>query len=190
MTNFTEEQRARAIKFLEDNGDLNVMTPGELMKVYEPYQIARMVKMAGLDLDCNYVRVTTCCTDLQEADALEYLVSDDEIAEALEDLRDATADNSQGLEIDTNVRDGAVYTKETPENLPLFLGKLDFNGVWALVSADVDGNVDAVDYEDTMDETLRVLNDELQSYSLEDVKELNEFNIKNVGSILSFCASN
>ena len=91
------------------------------------------------------------------------------------------------LEIDNTVSGNEVYTKETPESLPFYLGTMKLiNGIWNLVSSDEDGNIVTVEYDSTAVETLKMLNDELKSFSLEDVKKLNDFNIKNIGKIISF----
>ena len=47
-----------------------------------------MVKLADLDLDCNYIRVNSYYKDTQEADEESVLISDDEIEEALSELQD------------------------------------------------------------------------------------------------------
>ena len=83
---FTVEQREKAFELLADNGDLDVMPIEEFMTCYEPYEIAKMVKQADLNLDCDYVRVNTYYSDTQEADSLDDLISDDEVEEALEQL--------------------------------------------------------------------------------------------------------
>jgi len=91
------------------------------------------------------------------------------------------------LEIDNTVSGNEVYTKETPESLPFYLGTMKLiDGIWNLVSADEDGNVVVVEYDRTAMETLKMLNDELNNFSLEDVQKLNDFNIKNIGKIISF----
>jgi len=91
------------------------------------------------------------------------------------------------LEIDNTVSGNEVYTKETPESLPLYLGTMKLiDGIWNLVSANSDGNIVTVDYERTATETLKMLNEELKLLSLEDVQKLNDFNIKNIGKIILF----
>lgn len=85
---FTEEQRSRAKEFLEDNGDFDILSLEDFMTAFEPYEIARMVKLADLDLDCNYIRVNSYYKDTQEADEESVLISDDEIEEALSELQD------------------------------------------------------------------------------------------------------
>jgi len=87
MTKFTEEQQEKAMELLEDNGDLNIMPVEEFMTAYEPYEIAKMVRLAGLNLDRNYIRVNTYYADTQEADSMDDLISDDEIEEALQELQ-------------------------------------------------------------------------------------------------------
>jgi len=88
MTNkFTEEKIDKAIEYMVDNGDLEIMPIEEFMTDYEPYEIARMVRLAGLCLDCNYIRVNTYYKDTQEADSSDDLISDDEIEEALNELQ-------------------------------------------------------------------------------------------------------
>lgn len=84
---FTEEKIDKAIEYMVDNGDLDIMPLEEFMTVYEPYEIAKMVKLADLNLDCNYIRVNTYYKDTQEADASDDLISDDEIEEALNELQ-------------------------------------------------------------------------------------------------------
>lgn len=91
------------------------------------------------------------------------------------------------LEIDTNVRGNEVYTKKTTKSLPMYLGTMKLiDGIWNLVSADESGNIIAVEYEKTALETLKMLNDELKSFSMEKVNKLNDFNIKNINKIISF----
>lgn len=91
------------------------------------------------------------------------------------------------LEIDTDVRGNGVYTKKTAKSLPMYLGTMKLiDGIWNLISADESGNITAVEYEKTAMETLKTLNDELKSFSLEDVQKLNDFNIKNIDNIISF----
>jgi len=91
------------------------------------------------------------------------------------------------LEIDNTVSGNEVYTKETPESLPLYLGTMKLiDGIWNLVSANADGNIVVVEYERTAMETLNMLNYELKLLSLEDVQKLNDFNTKNIGKIISF----
>lgn len=87
MTKFTEEQQEKAMELLEDNGDLNIMPVEEFMTVYEPYEIARMVKQSNLNLDCDYVRVNSYYSDTHEADDVYSLVSDEEVEEALDELQ-------------------------------------------------------------------------------------------------------
>lgn len=89
MTNskFTEEQQEKAMELLTDNGELNIMPIEEFMTSYEPYEIAKMVRLAGLNLDCNYIRVNTYYADTQEADSMDDLISDDEVEEALQELQ-------------------------------------------------------------------------------------------------------
>ena len=84
---FTEEKIDKAIEYMVDNGDLDIMLLEEFMTVYEPYEIAKMVKLADLNLDCDYIRVNTYYKDTQEADATDDLISDDEIEEALNQLQ-------------------------------------------------------------------------------------------------------
>jgi len=86
-TKITQEQREKAMELLTDNGDLNIMPVEEFMTAYEPYQIARMVKMANLNLDCDYVRVNVYYSDTHEADDTYSLLSDDEIEDALDELQ-------------------------------------------------------------------------------------------------------
>lgn len=91
------------------------------------------------------------------------------------------------LEIDNTVSGNEVYTKKTPESLPLYLGTMKLiDGIWNLVSANADGDIVVVDYERTATETLNMLNYELKLLSLEDVQKLNDFNTKNIGKIISF----
>jgi len=87
MTKFTEEQQEKAMELLEDNGDLNIMPVEEFMTAYEPYEIAKMVKLSNLNLDCDYVRVNDYYSDTHEADDMYTLLSDDEIEEALNELQ-------------------------------------------------------------------------------------------------------
>jgi len=54
---FTAEQQEKAMELLMDNGELNIMPIEDFMTVYEPYEIAKMVKQPNLNLDCDYVRV-------------------------------------------------------------------------------------------------------------------------------------
>ena len=84
---FTEEKIDKAIEFMVDNGDLEIMPLEEFMTSFEPYEIAKMVKLAGLSLDYNYIRVNTYYKDTQEADTSDELISDKEIEEALEQLQ-------------------------------------------------------------------------------------------------------
>lgn len=91
------------------------------------------------------------------------------------------------LEIDNTVSGNEVYTKKTAKSLPFYLGTMKLiDGIWNLVSANADGNIVTVDYERTATETLKMLNEELKLLSLEDVQKLNDFNIKNIGKIISF----
>lgn len=91
------------------------------------------------------------------------------------------------LEIDNTVSGNEVYTKKTAKSLPLYLGTMKLiDGIWNLVRADESGNIVAVEYDRTATETLNMLNDELKIFSLEDVKKQNDFNIKNIGKIISF----
>ena len=87
MTKFTEEQQEKAMELLEDNGDLNIMPVEEFMTIYEPYEIAKMVKQSNLNLDCDYVRVNVYYSDTHEADDTYSLLSDDEIEDALDELQ-------------------------------------------------------------------------------------------------------
>ena len=84
---YTIEQWEKAMELLMDNGDLNIMPIEEFMTAYEPYEIARMVRLAGLNLDCDYIRVNTYYADTQEADTTDELISDDEVEEALYELQ-------------------------------------------------------------------------------------------------------
>jgi len=84
---FTQEQQEKAMELLEDNGDLNIMPVEEFMTAYEPYEIAKMVKLSNLNLDCDYVRVNDYYSDTHEADDMYTLLSDDEIEEALNELQ-------------------------------------------------------------------------------------------------------
>ena len=84
---YTEEQQEKAMEILTDNGDLDIMPIEEFMTDCEPYEIASMVKLADLNLDCNYIRVNTYYKDTQEADDKYSLLSDDEIEEALKELQ-------------------------------------------------------------------------------------------------------
>lgn len=86
-TKFTEEQQEKAMELLEDNGDLNIMPVEEFMTIYEPYEIARMVRQSNLNLDCDYVRVNVYYSDTHEADDMYSLLSDDEIEDALDELQ-------------------------------------------------------------------------------------------------------
>lgn len=91
------------------------------------------------------------------------------------------------LEIDTDVRGNGVYTKKTAKSLPMYLGTMKLiNGIWNLISADESGNIVAVEYEKTTLKTLKMLNDELKSFSMEKVKKLNDCNMKNIGKIILF----
>jgi len=91
------------------------------------------------------------------------------------------------LEIDNTVSGNEVYTKKTAKSLPLYLGTMKLiDGIWNLVSADESGNIVAVEYDETAMETLKMLNDELKSFSMEDVKKLNDYNMQNIGKIISF----
>ncbi|UKM63055.1 hypothetical protein [Levilactobacillus phage ENFP1] len=90
MTNskFTKEQQEKAMELLTDNGDyLNIIPIEDFMTIYEPYEIARMVKQSNLNLDCDYVRVNDYYSDTHEADDMYSLLSDDEIEEALNELQ-------------------------------------------------------------------------------------------------------
>jgi len=87
MSNFTEEQREKAMELMEEIGDLDIMPTEEFMTSYEPSEIAEMVKGANLNLDRDYIRVSHSYKDTQEADTVEELVSDDEIEEALNKLQ-------------------------------------------------------------------------------------------------------
>lgn len=84
---FTEEQQEKAMGLLTDNGDLDIMPVEEFMTAYEPYEIARMVKQSGLNLDCAYVRVNDYYTDTHEADSTFDLITDEEIEEAFKELQ-------------------------------------------------------------------------------------------------------
>lgn len=86
-TKFTDEQREKAMELLEDNGDLNIMPVEEFMTIYEPFEIAKMVKQSNLNLDCDYVRVNDYYSDTHESDDSTSLVSDDEVEDALEELQ-------------------------------------------------------------------------------------------------------
>jgi len=86
-TKFTEEQQEKAMELLTDNGDLNIMPVEEFMTVYEPYEIAKMVRQSNLNLDCDYVRVNDYYSDTHEADDTYSLVSDDEVEDALNELQ-------------------------------------------------------------------------------------------------------
>lgn len=86
-TKFTEEQQEKAMELLTDNGELNIMPIEDFMTVYEPYEIAKMVKQSNLNLDCDYVRVNDYYSDTHEADDMYALLSDDEIEEALQELQ-------------------------------------------------------------------------------------------------------
>lgn len=91
------------------------------------------------------------------------------------------------LEIDNTVQGNEVYTKKTAESLPLYLGTMKLiDGIWNLISVDESGNIVAVEYDRTAMETLKMLNDELKSFSMEDVKKLNDYNMQNIGKIISF----
>ena len=91
------------------------------------------------------------------------------------------------LKINDNAKGNEVYTKETSKYSPMYLGNMKLiDGVWNLVSVDEDGNIVAVEYDSTVTEALKMLNDELESISIEDVKKLNELNTKNAGKIISF----
>ena len=91
------------------------------------------------------------------------------------------------LKIDDNVKGNEVYTKETSKYSPMYLGTMKLiDGIWNLVSVGEDGNVVAVEYDSTATEALKMLNDELKSISIEDVKKLNELNTNNAGKIISF----
>lgn len=84
---FIDEQREKAFELLTHNGDLDIMSLEDFMTAYEPYEIAEMVRLAGLKLDCNYIRVNTYYADTQEADSMDDLISDDEVEEALQELQ-------------------------------------------------------------------------------------------------------
>lgn len=86
-TKFTAEQQEKAMELLTDNGELNIMPIEDFMTVYEPYEVARMVKQSNLNLDCDYVRVNDYYSDTHEADDMYSLLSDDEIEEALNELQ-------------------------------------------------------------------------------------------------------
>ena len=91
------------------------------------------------------------------------------------------------LEIDNTVSGNEVYTKKTAKSLPLYLGTMKLiDGIWNLVSANADGNIVTVEYDSTAVETLNMLNYELKLLSLEDVQKLNDFNMQNIGKIISF----
>lgn len=91
------------------------------------------------------------------------------------------------LEIDTDARGNEVYTKKTTKSLPMYLGTMKLiDGIWNLISADESGNIIAVKYEKTALKTLKMLNDELKSFSMEKVKKLNDCNMKNIGKIILF----
>lgn len=91
------------------------------------------------------------------------------------------------LEIDNTISGNEVYTKETPESLPLYLGTMKLiDGIWNLISVDETGNIVSVEYDRTATETLNMLNDELKSFSMEDVQKLNDLNSNNIGKIISF----
>lgn len=84
---FTDEQRQKAMELLTDNGNLGIVPVEDFMIIFEPWEIAKMVKLADLSLDCNYIRVNTYYKDTQEADATDDLITDDEIEEALNELQ-------------------------------------------------------------------------------------------------------
>jgi len=84
---FTQEQQEKAMELLTDNGDLNIMPVEEFMTVYEPYEIAKMVRQSHLNLDRAYVRVNLDYPDTHEADDMYSLVSDDEVEDALNELQ-------------------------------------------------------------------------------------------------------
>jgi len=86
-TKFTPEQQEKAMELLTDNGDLDIMPVEEFMTIYEPYEIAKMVKQSNLNLDCDYVRVNVYYSDTHEADDTYSLLSDDEIEDALDELQ-------------------------------------------------------------------------------------------------------
>jgi len=85
---FTGEQRQKATDLLIDNGDfLDIIPIEDFMTIFEPYEIAKMVKLSDLKLDCDYIRVNIYYSDTQEADAMKDLISDDEVEEALNQLQ-------------------------------------------------------------------------------------------------------
>ena len=83
---FTAEQRNQAIEFMENNEEMDIIDTCDFVKLYEPYQIALVVKGSNLKLDCDYIRLNTYYDDVHEADTIEELVSDEEVEEALEEM--------------------------------------------------------------------------------------------------------
>ena len=187
-TKYTKEQREKALNILTDEGYFEVMTLEDFMTAYEPYQIARKVKGSDLTLECNYLRINGYYSNVEEADEMTDLITDDEVAEVMEDL----PDNSSLLELDTSRHDNEVYTKATAENSPLYLGTLKLiKGFWYLVGAGENGYLVAAKIDTyTREATLNVLNEELSSLSPEQVHKLNELNTVYPGNIISFLVPN
>lgn len=86
MTKFTEAQKMEALEILTDNGFFEVMTLEDFMTGYKPWQVARMVKQSGLNLDCKYIRINGQYYDVQEADKMTDLIADDEVEEIIKEL--------------------------------------------------------------------------------------------------------
>lgn len=91
------------------------------------------------------------------------------------------------LKINNTLRGNDVYTKETAESLPLYLGSLRLiDNFWNLISIDEYNNIVVVEYFESRTETLKTLNDDLKTMNIQEVRKLSKQNKKNASKIFSF----
>ena len=88
--------KEKLVQYMMDNNDgsIEVLETSEFVQAYadEPSSLARFIRDAELNLDCEFVRLGTYYADAQEADALEDLFSDSEVKDYFSDLADTLDD--------------------------------------------------------------------------------------------------
>jgi len=88
--------KEKLVQYMIDNNDgsIAVLETSEFVQAYAdvPSSLARFIRDAELNLDCEFVRIDTYYADALEADTMDELFTDDEVTDYFDDLADSLED--------------------------------------------------------------------------------------------------
>ena len=89
--------KEKLVQYMIDNNDgsIEVLETSEFVQAYAdvPSSLARFIRDAELNLDCEFVRLDTYYAEAQEADNVEDLFTDSEVKDYFNDLADTLNDD-------------------------------------------------------------------------------------------------